>query len=301
MADVVTGWLPDHETLIRLFDSPTARWIGLLVACGVGASHALAPGHGKSITGAYLLGVRGRVRDALALGSIVAAMHTVSVILLALGWMMLAASPIGTRWLTSWMQVLAAVVVTAVGLNLLRRHREAQVVTALPGRTPALPGPAIRDTGADDWREDRHRRNLVRVRQEGHADVAAAEHVRGHRPHSHAPPPWIDPWSRRGLLTLGASGGLLPSPSAFLVLVGGLASGRVVDAMLLVVAFGVGMAATLSSVGVLTVLGRDLVVRTGRRAGGGFVQRYLPELAAAAVVALGFTYLVLSLPVALVA
>ena len=303
MDELVIEWLPAQEMLIRLFDSPTARWLALLVACGIGAAHALAPGHGKSITGAYLVGVRGRARDALALGSIVAAMHTVSVIMLALAWMLLAASPIGTGWLTAWMQVLAAVVVTGVGLNLVRRHRRGQLVTAPSGRTPALQGVGHGDVAGTAGRPDDPRpRTVAGGHHDGHAHSHTGGPDLGHLPHTHTPPAWVDPWSRRGLLTLGASGGLLPSPSAFLVLVSGLASGRVVDALLLVVTFGVGMAATVSAVGVLTILGRDLVVRSTVRLGAdGLVQRHLPRLAAVAVVVLGLAYLALSVPVALAA
>jgi nickel/cobalt transporter (NicO) family protein len=68
---------------------------------------------------------------------------------------------------------------------------------------------------------------------------------------------------RPGLMLLGASGGLVPSPAAFLVLLTGIFSGRTALALLLVAMFGVGMAVVLSAVGLATVGGRDLLSRFG--------------------------------------
>ncbi|NIQ98744.1 MAG: High-affinity nickel-transporter, partial [Gemmatimonadales bacterium] len=51
---------------------------------GLGALHALEPGHGKTVVGAYLVGSRGRVRDAVLLGLVVTLTHSGSVVLLGL-------------------------------------------------------------------------------------------------------------------------------------------------------------------------------------------------------------------------
>jgi nickel/cobalt exporter len=54
-------------------------------------------------------------------------------------------------------------------------------------------------------------------------------------------------------VALGLAGGLVPSPSAVVVLLAGVALGRSWFALLLVVAFGLGMAATLCLTGLLVV------------------------------------------------
>jgi nickel/cobalt exporter len=82
-------------------------------------------------------------------------------------------------------------------------------------------------------------------------------------------------YSRRGLIGMGVAGGLVPSPSATIVLVASLGLGRTVFGLVLVVAYGVGMAATLTAVGLLLVRVRHrldsaasserLVARLGRR------------------------------------
>ena len=49
----------------------------------LGGLHALTPGHGKTLVAAYLVGSRGTVRHATALGAIVTFTHTASVIAIA--------------------------------------------------------------------------------------------------------------------------------------------------------------------------------------------------------------------------
>lgn len=63
--------------------------IALLVAFGLGAAHALTPGHGKTIVAAYLVGSRGTLKHAAFLGAMVTFTHTVSVFLLGLATLFL--------------------------------------------------------------------------------------------------------------------------------------------------------------------------------------------------------------------
>ncbi|AJE83662.1 high-affinity nickel-transporter [Streptomyces albus] len=63
--------------------------------------------------------------------------------------------------------------------------------------------------------------------------------------------------SRRGLIGLGVAGGLVPSPSALVVLLGAVALGRTAFGVLLVLAYGLGMAGTLTLAGLLLVRLRD--------------------------------------------
>ncbi len=234
--------------LISLFDGGAVFWVLLLVALGVGAAHAVAPGHGKTITAAYLVGTHGRYRDALRLGVIVAVMHTFSVLVLALVWVGLSVSAsLGTESVTAWMQVAAGLVVIAVGGRLA-------------------------------WRQLRHR----------------YQHSHSHA-HSHGPDEATDPWSRRGLVALALSGGLLPSPSAFLLLVSGLLTGRAADALILVLAFGVGMAVTLTAVGALTIRGFGaLASRTKRWAA---IAAWTPAVAGVAVATAGCLYVAMAVSV----
>lgn len=204
---------PLGDQMLAAVDAPGFAPVALGVALGAGALHALAPGHGKSLAAAYLVGAHGRRRDALLLGGTVAAMHTASVVAVALGWMMLssgAAPDLGP--LSQVLQLAAGGLIVAAGVVLVRRRRHDH----------------------DDHHHDRR------------------------RDHDDQPVP---SGGRPGLVLLGASGGLLPSPAAFLLLLTGLFSGRTWLALALVVVFGLGMAVVLSGVGLVTVTGRDLLVR----------------------------------------
>ncbi|MFD3477220.1 nickel/cobalt transporter [Streptomyces sp. NPDC058695] len=214
--------------LASLLDHGAALPTALLVAAAVGALHACAPGHGKSLAAGYLVGGRGRPRDAVWLGGVVAVMHTFSVGVLAVGWWLLAKSAPDMAALTGWLQLIAALVVVGVGVRLLHTH--------------------LRRRRQADVRTQTHH-GL------GHRHEGDREH--GHRHHIPDPPSLLT-W--RGLVLLGAAGGLLPSPSAFLVLLAGLLTGKVALALALVAAFGVGMAVTLTGVGVLVLRSRDALL-----------------------------------------
>ncbi|WP_241746295.1 sulfite exporter TauE/SafE family protein [Streptomyces lydicus] len=192
------------------------------MAAAVGAFHACAPGHGKTLAAGFLLGGRGRARDAVWLGVIVAVMHTASVAALAVAWWLAADNAPDIAAVTGWLQLIAALVVVCVGIGLLRRH--------------------------------------VGSRDHGHHHDHDHSHRHGH---SHSPPhplPGTSLLTWRGIALLGTSGGLLPSPSAFLVLLSGLLTGRVGAAMLMVAAFGLGMALTLTGVGLVALRGRDALL-----------------------------------------
>ena len=118
------------------------------------------------------------------------------------------------------------------------------------------------------------------------------EHDHDHA-HSHAPSERI---SLRSLLALGVSGGLLPCPSALVVLLGAISLHRVGLGLLLVVAFSVGLAAVLTGIGLALVLARRLLgrVQQGRALSASRALRLagrlapgLPAVSALAVSALG--------------
>ncbi|MFG2525587.1 hypothetical protein [Streptomyces sp. NPDC048527] len=222
-----TVWTTD---LAALLDHGVVLPLALLVSAAVGAFHACAPGHGKTLAAGYLVGGQGRARDAVWLGVVVAAMHTLSVTALAVGWWFVAQQAPDVAAVTDWLQLIAALIVLTVGIGLLRRQL------------------------------------MHRKHGHGHGHGHSHDHDHGHshdpdghthHGHSHHIPTSTSLLSRRGILLLGTSGGLLPSPSAFLVLLSGLLTGRVGAAIPMVVAFGIGMALTLTGVGLVVLRGRD--------------------------------------------
>jgi ABC-type nickel/cobalt efflux system permease component RcnA len=98
--------------------------------------------------------------------------------------------------------------------------------------------------------------------EHGHGHDHGHGHGHGHdHGHGHAP---VDPnagISRRGLIALGLSGGLVPSASALILLLGSIAAGRVAYGLVLVLGFGLGMAVVLAGIGLVIVRAKSLVDR----------------------------------------
>jgi nickel/cobalt exporter len=124
------------------------------------------------------------------------------------------------------------------------------------------------------------RSRLARRRSHGHH----------HHHHDHAPPEKLTP---RGLVAMGASAGLIPCPSALVVLLGAVAQHQIALGLLLIVAFSAGLAATLTGLGLA-------VVWTTRAAGRlpvpGRALAVLPTLSAIAIVGVGIVLTMQALP-----
>ncbi|HEY2803541.1 MAG TPA: hypothetical protein VGJ67_06440, partial [Actinomycetota bacterium] len=265
--------------------------LSLLLAIGFGALHAILPGHGKTLMAAYLVGAGGRIRHAVSVGVAVSLMHTVSVI--ALGVVVLYAESVFPRPedVYPWLGLLSGVVVVALGTGLFvvrYRARSRAVATAAAvsdHRDHEHDGHDHHDHEHDghDQRDQEHdhehgqhdhalERELVAVSgaSEGSvrpvnalavASTATEEtHTHGGRAHVH-PVPDGPVLSRKSLTALALAGGILPSPTAVIVLVAGVAIHRVPFALGLIVAFSVGLAAALIIVGVAALSARDLVSR----------------------------------------
>jgi nickel/cobalt transporter (NicO) family protein len=114
---------------------------------------------------------------------------------------------------------------------------------------------------------------------------AGRDHAHPHEHHHHPE----DPITMRGLLALGVSGGIVPCPSALVVLIGAISQHRVGLGMLLILAFSVGLAATLTAVGLAVLYGGRLVarLRPERRLLGGRLTGALPAISASVIVLAG--------------
>ena len=97
----------------------------------------------------------------------------------------------------------------------------------------------------------------------------------------------------RGLLALGIAGGIVPCPTALVVMLGAIAIDRVVYGFVLVTAFSVGLAGVLTAIGFLMVYGRRFVTEQSSRltfVRSGWAQRALlvtPILSALGILGLG--------------
>ena len=96
------------------------------------------------------------------------------------------------------------------------------------------------------------------------------------------------PLGWRALAGMGVAGGLVPSPSALVVLLGATALGRAWFGVVLVLAYGVGMAVTLTAAGLLLLRAQSVLDRRGWKLGGGRnLSRLLPLGTASLVMIVG--------------
>jgi ABC-type nickel/cobalt efflux system permease component RcnA len=122
----------------------------------------------------------------------------------------------------------------------------------------------------------------------------AARHHHGHHhdhDHHHETPERI---TTRGLLAMGASAGLIPCPSALVVLLGAVAQHQVALGLVLIVAFSAGLAATLVVLGLAVVMASG---RLTRRIGATRrIATIAPALSAVAIVAVGIALTARAVP-----
>jgi ABC-type nickel/cobalt efflux system permease component RcnA len=251
--------------------TPLVALLGLLLAAGLGALHAMSPGHGKTVVGAYLVGSRGTAKHAAFLGLTVTVTHTSSVF--ALGLLTLFASHyVLPETLFPYLSLASGVIVLAIGLTLfVRRLRSAFGLAGVEGH--------------HHHHAHEHGHEHEHAHTHTHGDETLT-HSHGGREHTHMPPGADGrPLTWRSLLALGVSGGLLPCPSALVVMLSAISLGRVGYGLALIVAFSVGLAATLTAVGLLFVYASRFV--TSRGAGRGRLVKVLPVLSSLVIACAG--------------
>jgi nickel/cobalt transporter (NicO) family protein len=98
-----------------------------------------------------------------------------------------------------------------------------------------------------------------------------------------------EPLTMRGLIGLGVSGGLVPCPSALVVLIAAISQHRVGLGIVLIGAFSLGLAATLTAVGLGVIWGGRALkhLRLERRVFGGRLGGALPAVSASVIVLAG--------------
>ncbi|WP_245984714.1 high frequency lysogenization protein HflD [Streptomyces tateyamensis] len=301
--------------------------LAVLLSVVLGAGHALLPGHGKTIMAAYLAGRRGSTRDALTVGATVTVTHTAGV--LVLGLCLTAFSSLAGDLVLGWLGVTSGALVTLVGAGLLldafrraraRTHRHG-LASSTPARRTDVPVPVLAGAPATQAQQHSHTPADGQVHHENehdhdhphpheHEHPHPPEHHHGHghdhdhhrhslfgHHHHHGEPD--RPLGKRGLIGLGIAGGLVPSPSALVVLLGAVALGRTLFGAGLVVAYGLGMAGTLTAAGLLFVRLGDSITGAADRPFLRAVSRITPYtalLTALLVVTVGIGLVVRSLP-----
>ncbi|MBR8837444.1 MAG: sulfite exporter TauE/SafE family protein [Stigonema ocellatum SAG 48.90 = DSM 106950] len=234
---------PGHEAvflqnLAKQSLTPTVILTGLGIAFLFGASHALAPGHGKTMVAAYLVGSRGTPQHALLLGLVTTITHTLGVF--ALGILALLASQyILPEQLYPILSLISGLTVCGVGFWLLdsRLHNSSH----------------------------------------DHDNKVNHEHQ-----HHHSIPE--EPVTLKSLIALGIAGGMVPCPSALVLLLSAIALHRAAYGILLLGAFSLGLASVLIAIGLVAVYACKWLERLPTSS---TLQQHLPVASAIAIIVAG--------------
>ncbi len=230
--------------------------IGLAAAFGLGAMHALSPGHGKTIVAAYLVGNRGTIKHAILLGSTVTFTHTISVFALGVGVLFFQRYVMPEK-IIPVLGAISGLSIVVIGAWLLYRRGMALAVGA---DTHAHSHADVEHmemawAGADSQDGMQFLSKAARVRSS-----FVQTHTHDGITHSHAipgnPQEAITPG---GLIALGASGGLVPCPSALILMLSSVALGHTLLGLGLLVSFSAGLAIVLVGIGVLVLYARQLL------------------------------------------
>jgi ABC-type nickel/cobalt efflux system permease component RcnA len=229
------------DFLSRMLQKRDLGWRLMLIcvaaAFGLGAMHALSPGHGKTIVAAYLVGSRGTAKHAGLLGLVVTFTHTFTVFLLGIGVLFFQQYVVPEKIIPT-LGGISGLSIVVVGMSLLYR------------RTRLLLG---------------------------------GGRAHRHREHSHIIEGEITPTS---LIALGVGGGLVPCPSALILMLSAIAIGRAGFGLLLLIAFSSGLALVLMAIGGLALYARHLLP-DGRKASRHPAFRLIPVFSSVVVIVLG--------------
>ncbi|MGH2513437.1 MAG: HupE/UreJ family protein, partial [Candidatus Limnocylindrales bacterium] len=245
--------------------TPVVLLGSLLAALLLGAGHALTPGHGKTLMGAYLVGSRGSAVHAVALGLSVTVSHTLGIVVLAA--IILQARDVAPELFNTVAPLASGLTVVAIGAWLLigqaRAWRRRHTVGIVPGHEHE------HDDGHGHGHQHDHGHSHGEANSAGPGEVPAA------------------PIGWRSLFVLGLAGGLIPSTNALIILLAAINVDRPAYGLVLVVAFGLGMAIVLAGIGLALVFTRDRLGRLPSGSSLGRLSNYLPIGAACLIFGLG--------------
>lgn len=256
------GQVKRNDFLSRALKGGEIGWgLGFLciaVAFWFGALHALEPGHGKTMVAAYLVGARGTMKHAIFLGGMVTFTHTVSVFFLGLVTLFLSQYIMPDK-ISKVLGVISGLTIVYLGGMLLYR------------RTMGVQG---------GHRDHDHHHDHGHSHSHSHGGLT---HTHDDQTHSHVPEGEV---TFKSLMALGASGGLVPCPSALVLLLSAISIGRTGFGLLLLVSFSLGLALVLMAMGLLVVYAKNLFPAS-KRDKPNVLFHYMPILSAAIIFVIG--------------
>jgi nickel/cobalt exporter len=212
--------------------TPLFVLLTVLVAFGLGALHAIEPGHGKALLAFTLVGSRATVRQAIVLAASLTFAHTIGVFIL--GFVLFFAVGFASESIYPWITLISGAAVAVIGARNLAGF--------MRGR--------FGHSHADGVRHQHH-------------FSGDHHHGDGADKHSHAIP-GTAPIRFRGAVVAALSGGVAPCPAAIVVMLAALRLHQLGYGMFLIVIFSMGLAAVLTGLGLAVVHGSAFISRSGK-------------------------------------
>lgn len=262
-------------------------WLFIPSAILLGALHGLEPGHSKTMMAAFIVAVRGTLKQAVLLGLAATVSHTAVVWLVAMaglwfgrGWDAQTSEP--------WFQLISGILIVLIACWILRR-------TWLESRTHQR----------DRDHNHNHNHNHDHDHDHDHDHHHAHHHPHQHHPHAHplvATAEWQDAHQRAHaeeinrrfngqrvttgqIVLFGLTGGLIPCPASITVLLICLQLKKVSLGATLVLSFSVGLALTLVASGAIAALSLKHVAN--RWPGLNDLSRKAPWISGALIIVVG--------------
>ncbi|CAH5680507.1 nickel/cobalt efflux protein RcnA [Klebsiella oxytoca] len=264
-------------------------WLFIPSAILLGALHGLEPGHSKTMMAAFIVAVRGTLKQAVLLGLAATVSHTAVVWLVAMaglwfgrGWDAQTSEP--------WFQLISGILIVLIACWMLRR-------TWLESRT--------HQRDRDHNHNHNHDHNHDHDHDHDHDHHHAHHHPHQHHPHAYplvATAEWQDAHQRAHaeeinrrfngqrvttgqIVLFGLTGGLIPCPASITVLLICLQLKKVSLGATLVLSFSVGLALTLVASGAIAALSLKHVAN--RWPGLNDLSRKAPWISGALIIVVG--------------
>ncbi len=263
LAGTMVSWI-SPAALSDMFSRPNQTPIfiilTILAAFGLGALHAVEPGHGKALLAFTLVGARATTKQALILASSLTLAHTAGVLLL--GLVLFFAAGFVSESIYPWITLISGLVIAFIGARALARFVQA--------RRGLAHEHVHEHAGAHphSHEHDHHGHDLSSAAGHGHSHVV----------------PGSQPLKFRSAVLAAMSGGVAPCPAAIVVLLAALRLHQLGYGLVLIVVFSMGLAAVLSGLGIGVVHGAAWI---SRRSGYARFASYSPLLTALVISIIG--------------
>ncbi|MEK7309227.1 MAG: sulfite exporter TauE/SafE family protein [Planctomycetota bacterium] len=275
----LSGSNPGKDKMLGFLNSESlSLWI-ILAALGFafiyGAVHALAPGHGKTLVAAYLIGSRGTVAQAILLGLIVTATH-LSTVIIAGVLALFASHYVNQTAFSVYLGLASGLIIVVLGVWLFSRR---------------LTNP-LGDHGHTHHLSEAHSHHDDEGLKHSHSHHPNDE---GHHSHTHSDETSaMEKVSLKQILALGISGGMVPCPTAIVILLMAITLKKTLWGLLLILAFSLGLAGVLIVIGILMVTGVSFL-NSSKRIDLNKVIRVLSILSPALITLIGLAIIIMDL------